>query len=95
MVEIIETNLSGPVNINEESIQIIDHQSRIINADSWEQYVSFYLNPENEILREKFPRTLSKQGRIYNLKTDDFHLSCIIQRELPTYRLAYIKGECF
>lgn len=34
MIEIIETNLSGPVNINEESIQIIDHQSRIVKANS-------------------------------------------------------------
>lgn len=95
MIEIIETNLSGPINFNEKSIQIIDHQSRVIKADSWEEYVSFYLKPENEILREKFPRTISKEGRICNLKTDDFHLSCIIQKELPTYRLAYIKGECF
>lgn len=95
MIEIIETNLSGLININEKSIQIIDHQSRIVKANSWEEYISFYSNPENEILREKFPRTIPKQGRIYNLKTDDFHLSCVIQKELPTYRLAYIKGECF
>lgn len=94
MIEIIETNLSGPINVNEKSIQIIDHQSRIIKANSWEEYVSFYSKPEE--LRDKFPRTLPRQIKILNFKNDDFHLSCIIDAgTISTYRLAYIKGECF
>lgn len=93
MIEIIETNISGPINADKTMISIIDHQSRIIKADNWEEYVSFYLNPENEILREKFPRTLPEQAKISNFKVDNFHLSCIILRELPTYRLAYLKED--
>lgn len=96
MVEIIETNLSGPVNIDKKSIQIIDHQSRVIEADSWEEYVSFYSNPEDKKLRHKFPRTLPRQIKILDFKNDNFHLSCIIDAGIfQTYRLAYIKGECF
>ena len=96
MIEIIETNLSGPINANEKSIQIIDHQSRIVKANSWEEYVSFYSKPEDKELRSKFPRTLLRQIKILNFKNDDFHLSCIIDAGIiSTYRLAYIKGECF
>ena len=95
MIKIIETNLSGPINANEKSIQIIDHQSRIVKANSWEEYVSFYSKPEDEELRDKFPRTLPRQIKVLDFKNDDFHLSCIIDTEIQTYRLAYIKGACY
>lgn len=94
IIEIIETNLSGP--INEKSIQIIDHQSRVIKADSWEEYISFYSKPEDKELRNKFPRTLPRQIKVLDFKHDNFHLSCIIDAgTFQTYKLAYIKGECF
>ena len=55
----------------------------------------FYSKPEDEELRDKFPKTLPRQIKVLDFKNDDFHLSCIIDTEIQTYRLAYIKGECF
>lgn len=74
MIKVIETNLSmNPNNI------IIDHQSRVVQVDSWESYI-------NEIKEERSVSRLDRYGSIHgcsfpigckldSLKYDEFHLT--------------------
>lgn len=92
-MKIIETNISGDFVGN--FTKIIDHQSRVIEADSWEQYVLHYYSTDSSFFRNKFPYTLPKQCTISRFNWDDYHLSCIIDNgQFLTYRLAYKEGEC-
>lgn len=92
-MKIIETNVSGDFVGN--FTKIIDHQSRVIEADSWEQYVLHYYSMESSFFRNKFPQTLPRQCTISCLNWDNHHLSCIIDNgHFLTYRLAYKEGEC-
>ena len=98
MIEVIETNISFTCPRKESEdcyIKIMDHQSRVIEADSWEQYVLHYYSPDGSFFRHKFPQTFPRQCTIAQLKWDEYHLSCIVDNgRFLTYRLAYKKGEC-
>ena len=96
MREIIETNMSFSYikDISDVYINIKDHQSRTIKCKNWDMYINYYLNPENDRLRELFPHTLPRLAEIINLKYDEYHLSCIIYNgAYLTYRLAYLKED--
>ena len=82
-IEIIETNLS----IDENNI-IRDHQSRIVEADSWDEYCEAYerykcnckpvwFKPKNESIGF----TIAMNCSISNLKYDNLHLSCDITKQ--------------
>lgn len=92
-MKIIETNIVEDFVGN--LTKITDHQSRVVEADSWEQYVLHYYSIGSSFFRNKFPRTFPKQCTISHLNFDDYHLSCIIDNgDFLTYRLAYKEGEC-
>ena len=94
-MKIIETNIIGIGNFVDDATKITDHQSRVVEADSWEQYVLHYYSINNSFFRNKFPRTLPKECTISRLNWDEYHLSCIIDNgDFLTYRLAYKEGEC-
>ena len=74
MIKVIETNLS----VNPDNI-IMDHQSRVIEVESWESYI-------NEIKEGRSISRLDRYGSVNgcsfpigcildNLKFDEFHLS--------------------
>lgn len=75
MVKIIETNIS--MNYSNE---IIDHQSRIIEVSSWNEYIE-EIKTRKTISRKSFLGnligvTIPKMAIVENLVYDDFHLSC-------------------
>lgn len=102
MVKIIETNLS----IHNETYQIMDHQSRIIEAESWDKYIDYYFNYMNgfddfkfKCLTNMFGNTLPREAKIENFKFDDYHLSCDVIKHIDywgqphtiiTKKLAYL-----
>ena len=93
---IIETNVSMKDGI------AIDHQSRIVEAKSWDDYVEYYkqnLEPDREHSKFKSLTDLSgdslpRYGDIIEFKYDDFHLSCyhINRHVMMTLKLAYLCG---
>lgn len=97
MVRIIETNLS----IDDNNI-VKDHQSRIIEAKSWNAYVDYYkhnIEPRREhsnfkSLTNMFGDSLPRYGDITEFKYDNFHLSCyhINPYGFKTMKLAYLCG---
>ena len=78
MKVIIETNLSLKDGV------IVDHQSRVIEAKSWDEYVEYYRqNIESDRKHSKFKSltglfgdSLPRYGDITEFKYDNFHLSC-------------------
>lgn len=96
MVKIIETNIS----INPKKNIIKDHQSRIIETESWDEYVDYYkqnLKPNRKHSKFKFFTSLKgdslpRYGEVKNLKYDSFHLICnhINYMKQLTIRLAYL-----
>jgi len=90
MVKIIETNLAL-----DESGEIVDHQSRVIEMDSWDSYINEIKNMESvyrhSILGSLHGVTLLKHARIENLLHDDYHLSCDVYNRFNTAKkLAYL-----
>ena len=91
---IIETNVSMKDGI------AIDHQSRVVEAKSWGDYVEYYkqnLEPDREHSKFKSLTGLSgdslpRYGDIIEFKYDDFHLSCyhINRQGIMTLKLAYL-----
>ena len=75
MVKIIETNLTMTDMI------VIDHQSRVIEASSWDDYCNAIKNYDGKAiefrsLTSAYGATIPREAAIQNLKYDDFHLSC-------------------
>ena len=93
---IIETNVSMKDGI------AIDHQSRVVEAKSWDDYVEYYkqnLEPAREHSKFKSLTVLSgdslpRYGDIIEFKSDDFHLSCyhINRQGIMMLKLAYLCG---
>ncbi|MCL1696351.1 hypothetical protein [Lysinibacillus sp. BPa_S21] len=83
---IIETNIS--YNDHKE---IEDHQSRIIEANSWEEYILTYQNNKPQNYNGTMcGYNFSRFGKILNLSYDDFHLSCDIYNPITiTKKMAY------
>lgn len=78
-IEVIETNLI----IDEDNI-IQDHQSRVVEASSWDEYCKAYQNYDG---KEVFFKSKTMSGssiksncKISKLKYDEIHLSCNIWR---------------
>jgi hypothetical protein len=90
MVKVIETNLSFW-----DKDEISDYQSRIIEVESWEDFV-------NEIKEGKsvdrkgtlWGLTLPRICKIENFKYDEKHLSCdvITSDDFKRKKLAYLVG---
>ena len=78
MIKVIETNLS--VVLDEGNTIIKDHQSRVIEVDSWKEYVLEIMNEESVsrkcILGSLHGNTLPNNAIVDNLVYDDNHLSC-------------------
>lgn len=88
MFRVIETNLS----INDVD-EIIDHQARIIEVNSWEEFVA-EIKEGKTVTRNgtMYGVSVPKQSRIANFKADDFHLSYDIYNYIgkKTKRFAYL-----
>lgn len=93
MIKIIETNISLDIDN-----LMKDHQSRVIEADSWDEYIRYYKQNietnRNEstfkLLTGLVGSSLPKYGEISELKYDDFHLSCYVTDGFhETLKLAY------
>lgn len=74
MIELIETNIS--LNSNGE---LADHQSRVIEVDSWDKY----MNDLKECKPVHYDGTMvgftvPRQSQIENLKYDKSHASCTV-----------------
>lgn len=73
MVKVIETNVILKNGV------VTDHQSRVVEVESWESYVE-EMRSCKSVYREDFygrlnGESLFKNTRIENFKADDFHLS--------------------
>ena len=94
IIKIIETNLSVD---NAETIK--DHQSRIVEANSWEDYCRTFREYNGEpvefnSLTKMNGRSIPKLVDISNLVYDEIHLSCDIWNgKFKTKKLAYIIFE--
>ena len=97
MIRVIETNLSM------KDKEIMDHQSRIIEVESWDEYIDYYLkfidgyenDKEFKSITNLAGRTLPriKYTSIYNFSYDEFHLSCNLFNSYygtETKKLAYL-----
>jgi hypothetical protein len=61
--------------------RIKDHQSRIVEASSWDYYCKAFKEYngstiEFKALTSMTGSTIPKDADIYNLEVDDYHLSC-------------------
>lgn len=76
-IEVIETNLI----IDEDNI-IQDHQSRVVEASSWDEYCKAYQNYNGKevtfMAKVMKGSSLRANCKISNLKCDKMHLSCNI-----------------
>ena len=77
-VGIIETNLS----MNLDGV-IMDHQSNIVEADSWEDYCKSFKEYDGKAIRFKSlihteGNTVNNKNVIEQLTYDSFHLSCYV-----------------
>jgi hypothetical protein len=75
MIKVIETNLSLDYENN-----IHDHQSRVIEVNSWEDFVE-EIKEANSIIRNSIigslhGTTLPRESKVENLSYDDRHLMC-------------------
>lgn len=76
MVQIIETNLS----VTSDGL-VKDHQSRIVETNSWNEYCKAFEEYSGEevkfkVLSQPSGASLCSNYKMENLKYDDFHLSC-------------------
>jgi len=90
MIKVIETNLSID---NKNTIR--DHQSRVIEVYSWEEYVEEIKNCKSinrsSVLGSLHGVTIPIESKIENLTYDDFHSLCdVINRfGISSKKLAY------
>lgn len=74
MIKVIETNLSID---NENTIK--DHQSRVIEVESWGGYIEEIMNEESierkSVIGSLHGKTVPSYATVRNLIYDDFHLS--------------------
>lgn len=79
--KIIETNISM------KDGQIYDHQSRIIEANSWNDYIQMYREYDGfaidrfKTISEMIGNSIPKDVEILNLKFDERHLSCDLKHK--------------
>ena len=74
--KIIETNISM------QDGQVYDHQSRVVEADSWDEYIEMYEEYDGspidrfKAISEMIGNSIPKDVEILNLKYDEKHLTC-------------------
>ena len=74
--KIIETNISM------KDGQVYDHQSRVVEADSWDEYIEMYEEYDGspidrfKAISEMIGNSIPKDVEILNLKYDEKHLTC-------------------
>ena len=74
--KIIETNISM------KDGQVYDHQSRVVEADSWDEYTEMYEEYDDSPIdrfkasSEMIGNSIPKDVEILNLKYDEKHLTC-------------------
>jgi len=77
MIKVIETNLS--IDQEENHAIIKDHQSRVIEVDSWEEYIQEIKDGESVsrkcVIGNLHGKTIPSDAIVSNLVYDDFHLS--------------------
>ena len=77
MIKVIETNLSVD---NENTIK--DHQSRVIEVESWEDYIQEIKEAKsvsrNSVLGSLHGNTIPNNAVVEIISLDDFHLDCDI-----------------
>lgn len=93
-MKIVETNIIY------EGFAFRDHQTRVLEISSWEEYCDLYRNYNGTPVGDKYKcvynqlsgYVLPKNAMIMNLKIDDFHLTCDLNLwdGTPHYKLAYI-----
>ena len=94
MVKIIETNLYLDTHGN-----VSDHQARVIEVESWMDYVT-EINNKKTVIRDSIIGSMSgcsipKMAIVFNLISDDNHLSCEIYnyKMIETKKFAYLIKE--
>lgn len=91
MIKVIETNLS--LNKTET---IKDHQSRVVEVNSWEDYCKAFEEYDGKPVEFKSitnmtGNSIPREMAVLNLEYDDFHLSCDVWDGLyMTKKLAYL-----
>jgi len=91
MIKIIETNLS----IDENNI-IKDHQSRVIEVESWDEYVQEVKDAKSvsrsSVLGSLHGNTIPSSAVVEIISSDDFHLDCdVVNRYgILSKKLAYV-----
>ena len=78
--------------------QIKDHQARIVEAESWDEYVESFQNYDGRTVEFKsltsmIGNSINRELHLYNLEYDDFHLSCNLSKSndmFETKHLAYL-----
>jgi len=77
MIKVIETNMS--VNLDGE---IKDHQSRVIEVESWGSYIQEIMNEKSaerrSVIGNLHGKTIPSNATVYDLEHDDFHLSYVL-----------------
>lgn len=89
--KIIETNLSM------KDGRIYDHQSRVLEVDSWDTYIQMYEEYDGfatdrfKAISDMIGNSIPKDVEILNLKYDEKHLSCDYKNKdgFITKKLAY------
>lgn len=93
-MKIVETNIC----YGESTLQ--DHQARILEIPSWEEYCDLYRNYDGTSVGDEYKCVynpligyiLPRHATILDLKIDDTHLTCKLNMRdnTPHYKLAYI-----
>lgn len=91
-MKIIETNICY-----DEDRYMKDHQSRIVEVPTWEEYVSIFDHYDGtgkgkEFKSSMYGYVLLNNRQLMNLKYDDHHLSCqlIAPNGMREMKLAYL-----
>jgi len=80
MIKIIETHLS----LDNDNI-IRDHQSRVIEYDSWDEYIELIKSEKYKLVNGTMDGCiLPRSAKVENLIFDDFHLSCDVLTAVNT-----------
>ena len=96
MIKVIETNLS----LYKDGMDTIkDFQSRIIEVNSWDEYVQEIKDSKvvvrSPILGSLRGTTIPHDTKVYDLTYDDFHLDCDVVNQfgIKSKKLAYRVGD--
>jgi hypothetical protein len=82
-IKVIETNIL--LNPNYDNDIMLDHQSRMIEVESWDDFVN-EIKEAKTVMRQScigyMGATIPKEAKVSNLVYDDTHLSCYVVSKL-------------